>query len=172
MAYSDTMSAKWNMAVGDLSSDEKGSGARDNGYKQPLDLIPVSVWRNNWRHDILNHPQGIEITEMLYGLQRWQEGETAMLDQMMVGVELGGAVDVFSYGAKKYAEWNWAKGMQWSVPLGCALRHVLAMLEGEALDPESGQPHLNHVYCNVIMLQYFARHYPDGDDRPIFKAEQ
>jgi hypothetical protein len=103
------MSAKWNMAVGDLSSDEKGSGARDNGYKQPLDLIPVSVW---------------------------------------------------------------AKGMRWSVPLGCALRHVLAMLEGEALDPESGEPHLNHVYCNVIMLQYFARHYPDGDDRPIFKAEQ
>lgn len=156
------------MAVGDLSSDAKGSGARDNAAKQQLDLIPVSVWRNNWRDELERHPLGMQITEMLYALEKWQEGDDQILNQMMVGIDLDGAVQVFEYGAKKYAEWNWAKGMKWSVPLGCALRHIYAILLGAGADEESGIDHIHHVYCNIIMLQYFQKHYQQGDDRPIF----
>lgn len=72
---------------------------------------------------------------------------------------------VWMYGEKKYARFNWQKGMKWSVPLACALRHLAAWQRGEDLDPESGQPHLAHVMCNVRMLTYYAEHYPEGDDR-------
>lgn len=73
---------------------------------------------------------------------------------------------VWEYGAKKYAAWNWAKGMPWSVPLACALRHLSAWQSGEDLDPESGLPHLAHVMCNLRMLTLYSYTYKEGDDRP------
>lgn len=73
---------------------------------------------------------------------------------------------VWMYGQQKYAAWNWAKGMAWSVPLACALRHLSAWQKGEELDPESGLPHLAHVMCNIRMLTLYAKTYPEGDDRP------
>ena len=78
--------------------------------------------------------------------------------------------DVFEYGAAKYAAWNWSKGMAWSVPYACALRHLQAWFEGEDIDSESGQPHLGHVMCNLVMLTHFAAHYPEMDDRPQLVA--
>lgn len=73
---------------------------------------------------------------------------------------------VWGYGKQKYAAWNWAKGMAWSVPLACALRHLAAWQRGEDTDPESGLPHLAHVACNIRMLTLYSKTYPEGDDRP------
>jgi len=73
---------------------------------------------------------------------------------------------VWEYGKKKYAAWNWAKGMPWSVPFACAVRHLSAWQRGEDLDPESGLPHIAHVACNIRMLTLYSKTYPEGDDRP------
>ena len=76
------------------------------------------------------------------------------------------AVRVLEFGAKKYKAWNWAKGMAWSVPTGCIIRHTTALQTGEINDPESGLPHMGHIICNIMMLAYYVDHYPEGDDRP------
>jgi len=73
---------------------------------------------------------------------------------------------VWEYGKKKYAAWNWAKGMPWSVPYACALRHLAAWQSGEDIDSESGLPHLAHVMCNLRMLTLYSKTYLEGDDRP------
>ena len=73
---------------------------------------------------------------------------------------------VWMYGREKYAAWNWAKGMDWSVPLACALRHLAAFQRGEDLDPESGQTHLAHAMCNLRMLTLYTKTHLEGDDRP------
>jgi hypothetical protein len=75
-------------------------------------------------------------------------------------------VRVWMYGKDKYAAFNWMKGMAWSVPFACALRHLTAWQRGEQLDPESGLPHLAHVMCNIRMLTLYEKTYPEGDDRP------
>jgi hypothetical protein len=157
------------MAVGDINSNAKGSGARANGDKVPMDLIPVSVWRSKWRSAMSQNVDGEALMDVMFALQRWQEGEDEPLSSVLAYHDLDGACRVFEYGAKKYAAWNWAKGMQWSVPLGCALRHMQAVLDGELLDDESGLPHIDHVFSNLIMLDYFETIYPEGDDRPIFE---
>lgn len=110
------------MAIGDVSSEARGTGARFNDGKVPLDLIPLS----------------------------------ALIE----------CARVFDYGRRKYAAWNWAKGMDWSVPYGCLLRHMAAWFDGEDNDPESGLPHLGHAMCNLVMLSTFARTFREGDDRP------
>lgn len=110
------------MSVGDVNSAARGSGARYNDGKVPLELIP--------------------------------------------GIALEDCARVFDYGRRKYAAWNWAKGMAWMVPFGCLLRHLYAWARGEDNDPESGLPHLGHAMCNLVMLCTFAHTYPEGDDRP------
>ena len=73
---------------------------------------------------------------------------------------------VWMYGEAKYKRFNWMKGMNWSIPMACALRHLAAWQSGEDMDPESGQPHLAHAMCNLRMLTLYARTFPEGDDRP------
>lgn len=73
---------------------------------------------------------------------------------------------VWEYGKRKYAAWNWAKGMDWSIPFACAMRHLAAWQRGEDRDIESGLPHLAHAMCNLRMLTLYSRTFPQGDDRP------
>lgn len=77
-------------------------------------------------------------------------------------------VGAWEYGERKYKAWNWAKGMAWSVPYACIMRHLIAYWwKGERNDQESGYHHLAHVVCNVMMLLHYERFYPEGDDRPL-----
>lgn len=73
---------------------------------------------------------------------------------------------VWMYGKQKYAAWNWAKGMDWSIPMACALRHLSAWQRGEENDSESGLPHIAHAMCNLRMITLYSKTYPEGDDRP------
>lgn len=72
---------------------------------------------------------------------------------------------VMEYGAMKYEKDNWRRGMKWSVPYACAMRHLLKWFEGEEFDDESGQSHLSHVLCNIAMLVEYAETCPELDDR-------
>jgi hypothetical protein len=73
---------------------------------------------------------------------------------------------VWAYGAQKYATYNWTRGMAWSVPFACAMRHLAAWQRGEENDPESNLPHLAHAMCNLRMLTLYKDVYKEGDDRP------
>lgn len=108
--------------IGDIESNNWGSGARFNQDKAPYELIPLHLLETTAR--------------------------------------------VFGYGAKKYAAWNWAKGMPFSVVIGCLKRHLAAIERGEDIDPESGLPHIGHLMCNALMLQHYMDSFPEGDDRP------
>jgi hypothetical protein len=59
---------------------------------------------------------------------------------------------VLEFGASKYGEHNWRRGLAWSRLLGAALRHLMAWGAGEKLDPESGLPHLAHAAASVLFL--------------------
>lgn len=109
-------------SVGDVNSNERGSGARYNGGKPDYSLIPLSTLEDEAR--------------------------------------------VWMHGEAKYKRFNWMKGMAWSIPLACALRHLAAWQRGEDIDPESGQTHLAHAMCNLRMLTLYTKTYPEGDDRP------
>lgn len=78
-----------------------------------------------------------------------------------------GAARVFMSGKLKYTEWNWAKGMQWSIPFDCLLRHLEKWWYfAKENDPESGEHHLDYAICNLLMLRHFVNSHPEGDDRP------
>lgn len=161
-------------SVGDVNSTAKGSGARFNSGKPPMDLVPITALYAYYhsRQDYWPYsPDRTRAVDCLRCLGLWQEDgkEIHLLDALR---KLGDGWDecahVFDYGRKKYAEWNWAKGMAWSIPLGCAVRHLQKILAGEQNDPESGLSHRGHIFCNIAMLQTFMLTYPEGDDRPRY----
>jgi len=72
---------------------------------------------------------------------------------------------ILTYGAGKYADHNWRKGLHYSRVYAAALRHLLAFWSGENLDPESGLSHLSHALCNVAFLVTYERTGTGTDDR-------
>lgn len=72
---------------------------------------------------------------------------------------------VMTYGAEKYAEWNWSEGSDYSVLTDAASRHITAFNCGENLDPESGLSHIAHAVSCLMMLYDITQMYPERDDR-------
>lgn len=80
---------------------------------------------------------------------------------------ISGIGHVMTYGAKKYGDRNWEKGIAPSRLLGAALRHLLAWSFGENQDPESGLPHLWHAGASVLMLIATVNRNLHPDDRKV-----
>ena len=72
---------------------------------------------------------------------------------------------VWTFGQRKYAAFNWAKGFTWRRPAAAALRHIFAWLGGEDKDPESGLSHLAHAICCLSMIIHFQKTATGKDDR-------
>lgn len=79
---------------------------------------------------------------------------------------LHGLAEVLTFGANKYDDRNWEKGLDWSRVYGAALRHLTKWWSGEDLDTESGLNHLNHVLCCISFLVEYTQTHKDLDDRP------
>lgn len=153
------------MAVGDVNSAERGSGARYNDGKPDYSLIPLDII-------VRSLPSGFSpsLSWSLLSLGLFQRtGRVEHLDQSIEYVRHAwpDCARVFEYGRKKYAAWNWAKGMAWSIPLACAARHAIKVLYlDERNDEESGHPHVGHYLANLVMLRTFVETFPEGNDLP------
>lgn len=109
-------------------------------------------------------PVGDVNSETVGSAARYNDGKPDFSLVPLVALEE--CAKVFDYGRKKYSEWNWAKGQDWSHPYASLMRHLSSWQQGEDIDPESGLPHLGHAMCNMVMLCTFAKTYPQGDNRP------
>jgi hypothetical protein len=77
---------------------------------------------------------------------------------------------VWTFGAKKYDQWNWKKGLEFTRILSALMRHTNALNKGEDLDPESGLHHGAHIRCCAAMIiEFYLDERVDLDDR--FKSD-
>jgi hypothetical protein len=101
---------------------------------------------------------------------RFNKGKTrwALMDFEM----LEGAVKVLEFGCDKYGEFNWKKGLKTTEICESSLRHIIAFLNGEDIDKESGISHSSHLICNAIFLEYMMKYKPEFDNRFIDKNKE
>lgn len=162
--------------IGDVTSNAKGSGARYNAGKAPLDLLPLRLMVDFYAA-LMDDPSNEQATPLqrqalaaLNQLANFQETQKrGFLIKALRAFDHGIIRDialVFDYGRRKYAAWNWAKGMPWTVPLACAARHLEDIILGQDNDAESGLPHRGHFGCNVAMLFTYLDTYTEGNDLP------
>lgn len=73
--------------------------------------------------------------------------------------------DILAFGANKYADRNWEKGMKWGRVYGALMRHMWAWWGGEQNDPETGKSHLWHAATNIAFLIAYEQRKVGEDDR-------
>ena len=76
---------------------------------------------------------------------------------------------VLTYGAKRYSDRNWEKGLDWMRCYAAARRHLNAWLRGEDIDEESGLPAIDLALCEIVFLStfYHRKSSHDFDNRPV-----
>ncbi len=72
--------------------------------------------------------------------------------ELLDPLALEGLAKVLEFGKHKYAAHNWRGGISYGRLLGAALRHTMAIIKGEDIDPESGLPHVDHLGCCWMFL--------------------
>lgn len=80
-------------------------------------------------------------------------------------VSLERVAEVYTYGASKYDDRNWEKGIKWGRVFAAVMRHLWAWWRGEAVDAESNLPHLAHAAWGCLTLLEYERTHPELDDR-------
>ena len=113
---------------------------RYNAGKVPLSLVPSTFFEAIFNRSI---EYGVPVPTKLI----WQVGQ------------------VLEFGAQKYSAHNWRKGGQWSSVLNSAMRHLLQMVDGRRIDPESNLPEAGHLGCNIAFLLEFVWNETGEDDR-------
>ena len=78
-------------------------------------------------------------------------------------------VRVLMFGARKYDDHNWKKGLKYTEICESLQRHMIAFLDGEDNDKESKLSHVGHILCNAMFLSYMFLFRKDLDDRYIDK---
>ena len=78
-------------------------------------------------------------------------------------------VRVLMFGAEKYDNHNWKKGLKYTEICESLQRHLNSFLEGEDDDKESKISHIGHILCNAMFLSYMSLFRKDLDDRYIDK---
>lgn len=82
---------------------------------------------------------------------------------------------VLTFGAQKYADRNWEKGMKWSRCFGAMMRHMWTWWGGKGpttksflfgeMDSETGFSHLWHAACCLMFLIAYEQRGSGEDDR-------
>lgn len=93
-----------------------------------------------------------------------QDGGKARMD-LIAPEMLFGVAEVLRFGAAKYAERNWERGMSWGRCFGALMRHLWSWWRGDAHDPETGFPHLWHAACCLMFLIAYEERKIGTDDR-------
>lgn len=95
---------------------------------------------------------------------RWELLPLPLLEQI---------VNVYTFGAQKYAENSWQ-----DLPDGfrrykaAMIRHLVAFEKGEITDKESGLPHLAHMAWNALAVLYFGTIKQQKHDQPTNKSKK
>jgi hypothetical protein len=142
--------AERNRTEGMVLVDDPDSGCLLANYEDTVTVDGVTRIKPNTRLVDLSAP--VVPTEGA----KHDAGKPRM--ELLPMVELREVAEVLTFGAGKYEDDNWKK-----VPdgakryTGALLRHLSAWQSGEKLDSESGMPHLAHVTCNALFLQWFEK---------------
>ena len=72
---------------------------------------------------------------------------------------------VLMFGAEKYDDHNWKKGLKYTEVCESLQRHLNAFIEGADNDEESKISHVGHILCNAMFLSYMFLFRKDLDNR-------
>jgi len=176
-----------------ITNDALKGGFKADDGKARLDLFPVPALRamskrlvpgtysetereyanriidgycDFWTPDANHDDAENGLAEVIDNAQRLM-AELEGVSQVDVVLSVG---ELYALGAKKYADRNWEKGMDWGRCFAAGMRHMLKLLKGETHDQVDGQHHLTSViWCALALQHYFSQpdRYSQFDTRKM-----
>lgn len=158
----EATAAKLGLPPGEVVRTTEGGALRADVGKVPLHLVPPAVLKLalpaeyhgfiDWFHGTagVNHTEAISGTDKL---------RVAAANAIFNAGSLLRVARVWDVGAKKYAPWNWYKGLTFSNLYSSAIRHALKAQYEEidaVEDGGTGEPHTAHYAWNVCVCYVFA----------------
>lgn len=80
--------------------------------------------------------------------------------------------EVLKFGAQKYSERNWEKGILYSRVFRACIGHLFDWWQNKGPDPETGMSHLWHAGCCIMFLIHYEKYNTKFDDRPKYKEKE
>lgn len=113
---------------------------------RPVDKAPEAPVQGAVKHDA--------------GKARWDLLPPELMEQTAL---------VLGFGATKYGNRNWEKGMAWGRPFAALMRHMWAWWRQEngGKDAETGYSHLAHAAACLAFLIAYEQRQAGDDDRPV-----
>lgn len=110
------------------------------------------------------------------GMNEGRKDDADKVRMDLIPPELPFAVaKVLTFGAAKYDDRNWERGMRWGRVFGACMRHLWAWWGGQGptarsflfgeLDEETGFSHLWHAACCITFLITYEERGIGHDDR-------
>jgi hypothetical protein len=132
----------------------------DDGKLEFIHIHPLE-----WQAFLVDACASKEVIALNKAMDEWFYNRTNLPSLSVAALEA--SAPVFAVGAKKYEAFNYWKGMAFSRVLNSFRRHTFALVgKWEQNDPETGLPHLSHMYCNYIMARTYQSLGVGIDDRP------
>lgn len=135
-------------------------GCRTRSTCRQLKICPIED--KHYGDDNLPEPEGLDEVKTTMSFDDGKPDLTMIDPQFLREISL-----VLAKGARKYERDNWRHGTQHQRRIASALRHIMAWVEGEDIDPELGTPHLANAATNLMFVMYWARTGRGTDDRYI-----
>jgi hypothetical protein len=79
---------------------------------------------------------------------------------------------VLTYGAQKYDDRNWEKGIPYMDSYAASMRHLLQWASGVDIDDESGLQHIEQAALNLLMIATQTRRGRDDLDNRVKPENQ
>ena len=95
--------------------------------------------------------------------RKYDEGKAPLT--MIPREALEQTASVLAFGAKKYGRDNYKAGLEYTRLADAVMRHLVAWVNGEDIDPESNYSHLAHALAGLSMLIWMENNREDCDDR-------
>lgn len=133
----------------EVKPGEMGPGVKADAGKPDLILFPFRALSESSQQLEYQH-----ITQMIQE-ERFEESWCWLVVSKRCSIV--GVTKILEFGAKKYSPNNW-QGVRPGIRYASgALRHLLAIEHDEAIDPDSGLSHWDHIGCNVIFCLWMQQ---------------
>jgi len=113
----------------------------------------------------IDFPEGIPLEDWRKAVEGTKDDAGKPRMDLLPPELLFAVATVLAFGAKKYDDRNWEKGMSWGRVFAALMRHLWAWWRGEKTDDETGFSHLWHAGCCIAFLIAFEARDIGEDDR-------
>lgn len=132
-----------------------------------LDDATPAQWDAAWKAAQTKQPEAVE-PKVILSNPKQAYGDKKVPLHLVPGAAIAHIAIGLKEGSRKYGAFNWRDtDVEVQTYVGATLRHLMAYVDGENIDPDSGNHHLSHALASLAILVDAMESDKLIDNRPV-----